>query len=250
MIGIYKITNNINHKVYIGLSKNISKRWNKHYNSPFNPNSHDYDKPLYRAIRKYGLNNFTFEVIEECTIEELSQKEKYWINYYNATNPSKGYNLTDGGTDAITKSKITLDEAYQIINLLEDTSLSQEEIAKQFNISQRMVSGINLGQYWIQPNKKYPLRTDKKEKKYCINCGKEIAKNSTYCSKCAGNMRRIVDRPDRSTLKQLIRNKSFVQIGKNFNISDNGIRKWCKDYNLPTTKKEIKSYSEDEWELI
>ena len=63
-------------------------------------------------------------------------------------------------------------------------------------------------------------------------------------------MRRIVDRPDRNTLKQLIREKSFVQIGKDFNISDNGIRKWCKDYNLPTTKKEIKSYSENEWELI
>ena len=47
-------------------------------------------------MNKYGINNFSFEIIEECKKNELSEKEKYWINYYNSTSPN-GYNLTKGG---------------------------------------------------------------------------------------------------------------------------------------------------------
>ena len=54
----------------------------------------------------------------------------------------------------------------------------------------------------------------------------------------------------REELKKLIRTTSFTQIGKQFNVSDNAIRKWCIKYNLPKTVKEIKSYSDEEWELI
>lgn len=68
MIGIYKITNNINGKVYIGQSIDINKRWKEHKYRSQIPNK-EYDKYLYRAFRKYGLENFTFEILEECTYE-------------------------------------------------------------------------------------------------------------------------------------------------------------------------------------
>ena len=55
---------------------------------------------------------------------------------------------------------------------------------------------------------------------------------------------------DRETLKRLIRTTSFLQIGRQFNISDNGVRRWCESFNLPRTKKEINSYSDQEWESI
>ena len=97
MIGIYKITNLINNKIYIGQSKNIEKRWAKHRTGPFNPNNNCYNNALYRSIRKYGLDNFTFEVIEQCKEADLNKKEIYWINYYDSHNKDKGYNLTDGG---------------------------------------------------------------------------------------------------------------------------------------------------------
>ena len=54
----------------------------------------------------------------------------------------------------------------------------------------------------------------------------------------------------RDELKKLIRSKSFCAIGKQFNVSDNAIRKWCKNYNLPTKKSEIKQYSDKEWEEV
>lgn len=47
----------------------------------------------------------------------------------------------------------------------------------------------------------------------------------------------------------MIRSQSFLSIGSKYNISDNAVRKWCKQYNLPSTKKEINSYSDEEWNL-
>ncbi len=92
-----------------------------------------------------------------------------------------------------------------------------------------------------------------KEKKYCINCGKQLSYDTIgdYCSKCIGLTRRKVSqRPSREELKQLIRNKPFTQIGNDFNVTDNSIRKWCDAYNLPRKKQEINSYSDEQWEKI
>ncbi len=97
MVGIYKITNNINGKSYIGLSTNIKKRWKKHKQK--NYIEYFKDKPLYRAFNKYGIDNFTFEVLEECSIEELSKKEIYYIDKYDSFGKN-GYNATLGGDGA------------------------------------------------------------------------------------------------------------------------------------------------------
>ena len=64
--GIYKIENLINHHVYIGLSKDIPNRWRGHKSNYNNPNCKDYNMVIYKAMRKYGIENFTFEIIEEC----------------------------------------------------------------------------------------------------------------------------------------------------------------------------------------
>ena len=87
MIGIYKITNKINNKIYIGQSTNIQQRWKAHKTRPFNEKSNQYDMSFYRAIRKYGLENFSFQVIEQCSKEQLDEKEKFYIHYYNSNNP-------------------------------------------------------------------------------------------------------------------------------------------------------------------
>lgn len=78
--GIYCIENLINHKKYVGLSKNCIKRWWDHRSKAFHSTKEDeIKKPLYMAIRKYGLENFSFSILEECKLEELKEREIYWI---------------------------------------------------------------------------------------------------------------------------------------------------------------------------
>lgn len=61
---------------------------------------------------------------------------------------------------------------------------------------------------------------------------------------------RKVNRPNREELKTMIRNESFLCIGRRYDVSDNAIRRWCKAMNLPTKKTEIKQYSDEEWSNI
>jgi len=90
MIGIYKITNLVNGKVYIGQSRDIEKRWNKHRWASHN--SH-----LRAALDKYGFENFSFEILEETTQDTLNEREEYYVKLYEATDPLRGYNKIEGG---------------------------------------------------------------------------------------------------------------------------------------------------------
>ena len=95
---IYKITNLINNKCYIGqTAKTAEERWKEHKAHAFGSHPNDQNKTLYQAIRKYGVENFSFEVIQDDidTFEKLDKAEIYWIDYYNSF--VKGYNETFGG---------------------------------------------------------------------------------------------------------------------------------------------------------
>ena len=92
-------------------------------------------------------------------------------------------------------------------------------------------------------------RKDLSPKYYCKDCGKEISKGSMRCVQCDAKHRIIKEKDmlvTRNELKTLIREKPFTQIGQQFQVSDNAIRKWCDKYHLPRTKKEINSYADEE----
>lgn len=90
----------------------------------------------------------------------------------------------------------------------------------------------------------------KKQINRCIDCGKVIDKKAVRCKKCEGK-RRITEKPvTREELKLLIRTKTFVQIGNMYGLSDNAIRKWCDEFNLPRRKSDIKKYTDEEWEQV
>ena len=99
MIGIYKITNTTNGKCYIGQSRDIKARWAKHLSAY--KSSPDWE--LYRAFKKYGISAFKFEVIEECSLKELNEREIYWIaqydSYNNGYNNNAGHHDTDDGVE-------------------------------------------------------------------------------------------------------------------------------------------------------
>lgn len=103
--GIYKITNLINKKVYIGQSINIEQRWAKHRNSTD-------DFAIHKAFRKYGIENFDFEILEKCSQEQLDEKEKYWIEYYDSLN--NGYNMIPGGSNGAGYAKGKAVEQYSL----------------------------------------------------------------------------------------------------------------------------------------
>lgn len=83
--GIYKITNNINKKIYIGQSVDIERRWKEEKNNKDN-------SLIEQAIQQYGVKNFSFEIIEECNIKDLNEREIYWSKYYDSMNLNIGYN--------------------------------------------------------------------------------------------------------------------------------------------------------------
>jgi len=116
MIGIYKITNQVNKKMYIGQSNNIERRFAQH-KSPYEQERFK-DKPLYKAFKKYGIKNFTFEIIEECNIEELNEKEKFWIQKLQTLTYQHGYNITTGGNGVAEenhpKHKLTAQDVIDI----------------------------------------------------------------------------------------------------------------------------------------
>lgn len=137
---IYKITNDINNKVYIGLTnlQNPTDRWKRHLK--------DYKKatlyskrPLYEAMQKYGIEHFSFQIIEET--DNTAEREKYWIkklNTYIGFENSNGYNATLGG-DGLSKNTFSQEEEDFIINLFEE-HLSCNEIAKQLDCTAARIS--------------------------------------------------------------------------------------------------------------
>ena len=91
--GIYKITNIITDECYIGQAVDVYKRWNEHCKCGLGIDTPPGNK-LYKAIQQYGLENFTFELLTECNQTELNEKEKYFIELYQAN--TFGYNSTGG----------------------------------------------------------------------------------------------------------------------------------------------------------
>lgn len=113
---IYLIKNNVNNKVYVGQTKNHTKRKAGHFYAARCGVLY----PLYCSIRKHGVENFSFEVIEECDDDLANEREQFWVAKYDSFNQEKGYNLTSGGKALFkhtekTRSIIREKRAQQVI---------------------------------------------------------------------------------------------------------------------------------------
>lgn len=242
MTGIYKITNDVNGKVYIGQAVSIASRWSEHMYRPFNENDETYDSHLYRAIRKYGIDKFSFSVVERCKKDQLDEREIFWVDFYQSNNKQFGYNLTAGGCGSKSRGIfLDADTANEIKYLLMTTNEKQWDIADRFNVKQAVVSYINHGILWRDENLSYPLREKIKNIHLCIDCGQEINRGSTRCVRCSQlARRRYANIPTKDELEEelLKNNGNFTEVSRRYNTSDNVIRGWCKQYNMSYYSKD------------
>ena len=155
---IYKITNNLNGKIYIGKTNfTIEKRWKEHCN--------DYQKetlqkrPLYSAMKKYGIENFSIEEVEQLeSPQQAEEREKYWIEYYGSF--KYGYNATRGGD-----GKTYAD--YDLIYSLWNEGKNNKEIQEITKYDYLTIS-IALSNYNVS--------SEEKQRRGRINIQKPVAK--------------------------------------------------------------------------
>ena len=173
--GIYLIRNKINNKVYIGLSVNIEERW-QHHRSLYlkKDNNKEKNKPLYLAFNKYGIENFDFQILEEYSISELSEREKYYIKLYDCCildGRDKGYNLTRGGEGYL------INDYYYIYELWK-SGLNQKTIAQMLKTNEATIIRA-LNSFHIDSHTRRSRSTTQAMKNRCKPV-KQYDKNMNY----------------------------------------------------------------------
>lgn len=99
---IYKLTNSINKKIYIGKTELSLKKHLRRYNRLINAKNKNRGKrSIDKALLEYGLNNFVFEIVELCTTENANEREIHFISFYKSNDINIGYNLTIGGDGVV-----------------------------------------------------------------------------------------------------------------------------------------------------
>lgn len=158
---IYLCKNLINEKVYIGQTvQKLQRRIDHHLQDAKKDNLY-----FHKAIIKYGKDNFKWSILEDnIQIDILDEKEMYYISKYESNISEKGYNLTNGGRDAIISSKLKEEQVESIKDLLLNTKQSLTSIANDFNISIYAISDINNGKSW-KTNIEYPIRKTNRAKR-------------------------------------------------------------------------------------
>ena len=223
---IYKITNTINNKIYIGqTTKTIQERFDAHIKKA---KAH-VNRYLYDAMNHYGYDKFIVEEIEECENNDLDNREKYWIKNYNSSNKQFGYNMTIGGDGGDTWT---------------NNPHKDETIEKSIQTKTKNGTLHNGGCYGVSPNKgKYRIEIPKDELYYYIINTNISAKE--ICKKYNCSYATLRDRCIKyfQTTFNYIRNSNYNKgqlINKNY-----GFKEIDKDYlklllnNKELTKKEI-----------
>lgn len=245
--GIYKITNLINGHTYIGQSTDIERRWENHKIAAYNKNDAGYMYPLYQAIRKYGIEQFSFEVLEECDYKLLNEKEMYYIQQYDTY--YHGYNQTLGGDCATHSSKLTIEQVQEIQNKLLTQKYTLRALANEYGVHTDTIRDINNGTTWayLNSNLKFPLYISVKNPLYqsqsciCPICGKTKDIKAQRCRQCTINEQRKGWPSKEELHDKIIELKgNFTQVGRIYQVTDNAVRKWCKAYGLPFHSKDYK----------
>lgn len=226
MIGIYMFEHIQTHKKYIGQSVRIGQRKREHYHSP-SPNS-SIDKALAKEPE-----NFIFSVLEECSVDELDQREIYWINYYNTLDD--GYNMIPGGNcyrgENNIHAKLTESQVKEIIKLLEECKLTYQEIGNKYHVCRNTIDLINRCKTWCYL---HSYKTNIRQE--CLNNKKY--KHSTFAGESSGCTK--ITEEQALKIIELLKydSRSLAQLSRDLDISLNILY----DINRCKTWKHLHNY--------
>ena len=191
---IYIIRNTVNDKVYVGQTHvSIKLRFQNHLSAA----RRDLDYVIGKAIRKYGEDKFYVELLEECLVEELNEREQYWISFFEATNNRFGYNISIGGNVVRTTKKLNEDKVLQMFN----SGIGSYEIAKLLHV--------------------HPYRTAEVLKKHNIIYGTEKQKRQD----------------EKDIISAYLSGKGTMDICREFNINKSTVRRILLRNNIKLRSK-------------
>ena len=248
MIGIYKIENLVNHKVYIGQSIDIEKRYKEHLRSG-QPDKYslksERDKkcPIHLAMQKYGVENFELTILQECKKEEMDDLEIYYIKKYRSLDKKFGYNISPGGQNHVgdvgekhSQAKLTQKEVWDIKKKLKN-GMTTKEISKDYPfISKSTISMINNGHIWKEDGELYPIFIQKSGTFGQNNGNSKVNEQEVmeirqdYVNKSFSDV--LKDYPQHS--KSLIRSIVYGESWKHLPIYKKSSKQWiepCIDYS-------------------
>ena len=207
---IYKTTNLINNKFYIGKD---AKNKKSYLGS---------GKVLKQAIQKYGKENFKKEILEYCTdLEHLDEREIYWIDKYNAL--EEGYNLTEGGTGGDTRTNGGSTTAgFQIGNIPWNKNKPLSESHRD-NLSKKLKSlnlGANKASY--KSGKDHPFYGKKRDPKIYEKIVETRKKNGTYEATAKRQMKKVINEADGKVFD------SILSAAKHYNLTKDQVGNSCR----------------------
>lgn len=204
---IYIIRNTVNNKVYIGQTKvSVNVRWQEHLR-----HAKYGDQVINRAMRKYGVDKFYIETLEICSIDVIDYREIYYIDLYDSTNKSKGYNVSIGGkTPKFRRKALSIST---LVDLYKNQGFTLDEIAKKFEVTRYIIT-TELRNAGVEIKERY-----REEEKF--------------------------NKIDRNTLiKALQDNKSLRRAAKSLNMNYTTFRKACIYNNIEYNSSKSAQHTE------
>ena len=245
---IYKITNTVNNKIYIGqTTKTIEERFQRHIQKA----KQHVNRYLYDAMNHYGYNKFKIDQIEECDNNLLNEREIYWIKYYNSNNKILGYNMTTGGEGGDTWTNNPHKE--ETSQKIRDANLGSKRTPEQ----RARMSAAQKGVYYIPVNKEDLLNDIKNMMSIEDICKKYQLSRRSFYKRCKDYFGKTPTelRGDRLThtntqkisidkevlLKYLNKDYTLLQIAQELNISAETVRRRIIEH-FGMSVREVRKY--------